>query len=199
MKKTLKFLLLLLVTLGLTGCASVKGLKNFVDCSFDFNSVSNVRLASIDITNAKSIKSLKITDAPKILSAISNKSLGLSLNVNVDVKNPNNQAARLDGFDYILWIDDMEMLSGSMDKQLNVGANQKSTLAIPFTLNLSQILTPKKLGSTGSFAFGLATDNADNSRVKVSLKPYFTIGSKTIKFPSYITIGGDKIMPSKSK
>lgn len=195
--KILKTLLLALATITLFGCSSVKGLKNFAECKFDFKSVTDVKVASIDVSNMKSVKNLKLTDGPKILSAIKNKQLTLNLNVNVNVKNPNDQEARLEGFDYILFIDDTEMLAGAMDKKQTIGPKEKTVLSIPFSMNLMSILSKEKLGPMADFAFGLATDNADASRVKVSLKPYFTIAKKVVKFPSYITIGGDKLMPKK--
>lgn len=195
--KFFKALCVTAVAVLLASCASVKGLKNFAECKFDYKSVTDVKVASIDVSNIKSVKSLKLTDTPKILSALKSKNLPLDLNVNLNVKNPNDAEARLEGFDYILWIDDIEMISGAMDKKLNVGANQREVLSIPFTVNLLSVLSKEKIGPMADFAFGLANDKADASRVKVSIKPYFSMRGKTIKFPSYITVGGDKVMPKK--
>ncbi|MCQ2192757.1 MAG: LEA type 2 family protein [Paludibacteraceae bacterium] len=197
--RLLKTLLLVVATLALTGCASVKGLKNFAECKFNFNNVSDVSVASINVQRVKSFKDLSLSDAPKIVQAFTKKNVPLNLNVNVSVRNPNDQDARLDGLDYILWIDDIEMLTGTMNKQMNIGANQTGTLTLPFSMNLLDIFKKKTASSLFDFACGLATDNADASRVKVSIKPYFTVAKKVVKFPSYVTIGGDKLMPKKKQ
>lgn len=189
--------MLALSLMALAGCSSVKGLKKFAECKFDYNSVSDVRLATVDISKAKNITSIKALDLPKILSAIEKRELTLALNVNVDVKNPNAAEAVLQGFDYIFWIDDKEMLAGTMDKRMTVAPNSRATLSIPFSVELMSLLSKDKINPMAGFVFGLATNNADASRVKVSLKPYFSFMGKTIKFPSYITVGGDKIMPKK--
>jgi len=84
-----------------------------------------------------------------------------------------------------------------MNKQMSIGANQSGTLALPFSFNLFDFFSGKSSSKMISFALGLATNSADNSRVKVSIKPYFAVGKQTIKLPAYVTVGGDKIMPKQ--
>ncbi len=182
----------------LAGCSALSGLTNFAKCNFDFNSVTDVTLCGINVNTKKSVKDFNVTDALKLANAFTSKSFPLALNVNVDVKNPNTTTARLDGFDYILWIDDVKMTAGSMSKQVSVGANQKVTMPVNFTVDLVDILKSESRDKLVSFGCGLATNNADASRVKLSIKPYFTIGGSVMKFPSYITIGGNKLMPSNN-
>lgn len=189
---------LAVATFVIASCASLSGLTNFAKCNFDFKSVSDVSLCGINVNQKQSLKDFGVADALKVASAFASKNFPLSLNVNVDVKNPNTTTARLDGFDYILWIDDMKMTSGSMNKQITVGANQTVTMPVEFSINLLDILTSQAKDKLVSFGCGLATNNADASRVKLSLKPYFTIGNSVMKFPSYITIGGNKLMPSSN-
>lgn len=119
------------------------------------------------------------------------------MNVNMKVHNPNEQVAQLDGMDYILYIDDKQMLEGVTKDQMRIEANSDANYSLPVTLNLYDAVQDKKLQPMAEFALGLATDKADASRVKVAIKPFFTFGKDTVRFPSYITIGGDQIMPKK--
>ena len=197
MKKRLTISIAVLAAMViLAGCSALSGLTSFAKCNFDFNSVTDVTLCGINVNTKKSVKDFNVTDALKLANAFTSKSFPLALNVNVDVKNPNTTTARLDGFDYILWIDDVKMTAGSMSKQVSVGANQKVTMPVNFTFDLMNILKSESRDKLVSFGCGLATNNADASRVKLSIKPYFTIGGTVMKFPSYVTIGGNKIMPS---
>ena len=199
MKKRITICIAVLaVMVILAGCSALSGLTSFAKCNFDFNSVTDVTLCGINVNNKKSVKDFNVTDALKLANAFTSKSFPLALNVNVDVKNPNTTTARLDGFDYILWIDDVKMTSGSMTKQVSVGANEKVMMPVNFTVDLLEILKSESRDKLISFGSGLATNNADASRVKLSIKPYFTIGGSVMKFPSYITIGGNKIMPSSN-
>ena len=196
MKKRVILIAFLAVITIVSGCSALSGLTSFAKCNFDFNSVTDVTLCGINVNTKKSVKDFNVTDALKLANAFTSKSFPLALNVNVDVKNPNTTTARLDGFDYILWIDDVKMTAGSMSKQVSVAANQKVTMPVNFTFDLMNILKSESRDKLVSFGCGLATNNADASRVKLSIKPYFTIGGTVMKFPSYVTIGGNKIMPS---
>ncbi|MCR5455870.1 MAG: LEA type 2 family protein [Bacteroidales bacterium] len=198
MKKRIILIALLAAITIVSGCAALSGLQSFAKCNFDFNSVTDVALCGINVNTKKSVKDFGVADALKLATAFTSKSFPLSLNVNVDVKNPNTTTARLDGFDYILWIDDVKMTSGSMSKQVSVGANEKVTMPVNFTIDLLDILKSESRDKLVSFGCGLATSNSSASRVKLSIKPYFTIGGSVMRFPTYITIGGNKLMPSSN-
>lgn len=180
------------------GCASISGLANFAKCDFGFKSVSDVSLCNINVSNKKSLKDFSVADGLALANAFMTKQFPLSLNVNVDVKNPNAKTASLSGFDYILWIDDMKMTQGKMDKQISLQANESTVMPVNFQLNLSEILSSEAKDKLMNFGLGLATSNPDASRVKLSLKPYFRVGSQVMKSPAYITIGGNKLMPSSN-
>ncbi len=203
MKKIIKWVtiagLVCSAALLLVHCASVNGLKNFAQCKFELKNVTNVNMAGVNVTNKNDIKKLSANDYAKFIKAISEKKLPLTFDVNVGVRNPNDKDARLDGLDYILWIDDIEATSGVMTQQVNIKSKESQDVKMPFQTDLYKLLSGKNATKIISFALDLATDNADKSRVKVSLKPFFTVAGKTVKFPSYITIGGDKLMPKSSK
>ncbi|MCQ2208053.1 MAG: LEA type 2 family protein [Paludibacteraceae bacterium] len=195
--KTLKIALVCGVAAMLTCCTSVTGLKNMADCKFKFHSVSDVKIGSVDLSNKQTYKSLKLTDVAELMAGYASKKLMLNMNVNMKVHNPNEQVAQLDGMDYILYIDDKQMLEGVTKDQMRIEANSDANYSLPVTLNLYDAVQDKKLQPMAEFALGLATDKADASRVKVAIKPFFTFGKDTVRFPSYITIGGDQIMPKK--
>lgn len=196
--KYLSVLTTILITYILMGCSSVQGVKNFSDCQFDYKDVTNIRLASIDVSHIRSPKDLSYMDLLQLIPAFKDKSLGLNMNVNINVTNPNPNEAMLEGVDYIIWIDDREVLNGNMDKKISIASKQTEVLSIPVSVNLLNMASFTTLDALLEFVIGLATDNIDASRMKVSLKPYFLVGKKKMKMPFYVTIGGDKIMPKKN-
>lgn len=196
--KYLSVLTTILISYILMGCSSVQGVKNFSDCQFDYKDVTNIRLASIDVSHIRSPKDLSYMDLLQLIPAFKDKSLGLNMNVNINVTNPNPNEAMLEGVDYIIWIDDREVLNGNMDKKISIASKQTEVLSIPVSVNLLNMASFTTLDALLEFVIGLATDNIDASRMKVSLKPYFLVGKKKMKMPFYVTIGGDKIMPKKN-
>ena len=198
MKKILFLLSIPALCLSLLiGCSSVQGVKNFSNCQFNYKDVTNIRLASIDVSHIRSPKDLSYVDLLQLIPAFKDKSLGMNMNVNINVTNPNPDEAKLEGVDYIVWVDEREVLTGNMDKKISIGANQTEVLSLPVSINLLNMATFSTMDALLEFAIGLAADNPDASRMKVSLKPYFNVGTKKMKMPFYVTVGGDKIMPKK--
>jgi len=189
-------LILAVIALLLAGCTGASQLVSFAKCDFDFVSVDNVKVADINFSQKRKYSDFSIVDAAKLVKALTNKDFTLSLTVNVKVKNPNQRRAALGGFDYILWIDDVKMLAGTMNQAFEIESGQSITMPMEFSIDLLDLLKGESRDKILSFGCGLAINNADASRVKLSLKPYFKNGANISKFPTYITIGGDKIMPA---
>ena len=189
-------LILAVIALLLAGCTGASQLVSFAKCDFDFVSVDNVKVADINFSQKKKYSDFSIVDAAKLVKAFTNKAFNLDLTVNVKAKNPNTRKAAIGGFDYILWIDDVKTLSGTMNQEFEIEPGQTITMPMNFTIDLLEVLKGESRDKILNFGCGLATNNADASRVKLSLKPYFKNGTQISKFPTYITIGGDKIMPS---
>lgn len=187
---------LIIAAIFVAGCKGVSQLASFVKCDFDFINVNNVKVADINFSQKKKYSDFSIIDAAKLVKAFTNKKFDLNLTVNVKAKNPNQRTAAIGGFDYILWIDDVKTLAGTMNQPFEIEPGQSITMPMEFTIDLLEVLKGESRDKILSFGCGLATNNADASRVKLSLKPYFKNGTQISKFPTYITIGGDKIMPS---
>lgn len=185
-----------LTALILAGCAGASQLVSFAKCDFDFINVDNVRVADINFSQKKSYSDFSLVDAAKLIKAFTSKTFNLDLTVNVKAKNPNTRKAAIGGFDYILWIDDVKTLSGTMNQSFEIEPSQSITMPMNFTIDLLEVLKGESRDKILNFGCGLATNNADASRVKLSLKPYFKNGTQITKFPTYITIGGNRIMPS---
>lgn len=192
-----KIIVLVLAVLALVAFFYFRTAKNFMNCEFQFERVSKVLVAGVDITHVDGVNKLNIMDAAKLYAAVNGGNLMMDLDVDLRVKNPNEEPAQLDGMDYLLWIDDRQVAEGSLEQKVTISAKEEQTVNLPVRVDLKDVLTSDKLDVIADFVFGLASDNVDASRVKVSLKPYFTIAGETVKFPSYITVGGDKMMPKK--
>ncbi|MBR6251271.1 MAG: hypothetical protein IKR17_08785 [Bacteroidales bacterium] len=196
MKKRYLILVVLVASL-MVACTSMNELVAFSKCDFNFKSVTDVRLANLDVSRLRNYSEMSPIDAIQLVSALGSGKLNLDLTVNVNARNNNPTKASLSGFDYILWIDDVQMLDGSMEQQFDIQPGASVNMPMRFSIDLWKVLRSESRDKILNFGFGLATKNADVSRVKLSLKPYLRVGDTVTKFPSYITIGGDKIMPKK--
>ena len=162
---------------------------NLAKCEFRIRSVENINLAGISIQNAASIKSLNITDAAKIMAAFGSSTFPLSLQLDFEGKNPNSTAAGLNKLEWILFIDDIQMTSGSLDKAFTIPPNN-GTAIIPIQvgMDLKQALKGKSMDAIVNFGFNLAGVGNKPTRIKAKLKPTIMIGNYPLSYPGYITI-----------
>ena len=119
--KKLTIILFFLVSLyGLYSCTTLQQMANIVNCDFRMKSLTDPKLAGVNIQSKNSLSAMSFSDVSKLTGAYLNKNIPLSFNLNIEAKNPNSQPAILNKFDWILTIDDIEMTSGTNTNQVNI-------------------------------------------------------------------------------
>jgi LEA14-like dessication related protein len=190
MKKTIAFLL---VSVLLSSCDLLQqaaGTYQLTQCKYDYNSISGLSLAGINLQNITDISSLNPLSAAKLLTAFSSSSgnLPLDFTLNLDVTNPGIQTAILNGLNYVLVIDGIEMTQGFFDKQLKVGSGEKNVLPIRMAFDLKKVLSGSSMEAIKNLAFNFAGIGNGSSGVTIKLKPNFIVGGQTISAPAYIPV-----------
>ena len=124
----------------------------------------------------------------KLTSAILQKKLPVTFNVNVSVDNPNSIAASLSKMDYIITLNNKEVVSSTLNKKLSVPANSSGVVSFPISTDLFQLFSGEAADAIVSLAFKLAGASSDPVKLGVKVKPYVSINEQTLAYPDYITI-----------
>ncbi len=191
MSKFKKALIILFVTMGLASCDvlnQVAQMANFANCSFDFNSVSQIQMLGIDLSKGMTRENLNISQGLALINAINSRSLPVTFNVNVGVRNPNGIAAAMSKMDYILTLNGKQVVSTTMNNSINVPANSSSVVSIPITTDLFQLFSGESADAIVNLAFKLAGASSDPVNVGLKVKPYISINSQPLAYPDYITM-----------
>ena len=191
MSKLRKSLIILFVTLGLASCDvlnQVAQMANFANCSFDFNSLNQIQMLGIDLSKGMTRDNLNITQGLALVNAISNRSLPVTFNVNLDVKNPNSIAASMAKMDYIISLNGKEVVSTTLNQSVSVPANSTNVVSIPIRTDLFQLFSGESADAIVNLAFKLAGANSNPVNLGIKVKPYITIGSQQLAYPDYISI-----------
>jgi Late embryogenesis abundant protein len=192
MKRSTIFLLAIILTVPFMGCDVARQTQratNLGKCDFRVLSAENINLAGINIQNSSSIESLNLMDAANIMAAMGRSTLPLSLQLNFEVRNPNKTAAGLNKLEWILFIDDIEMTSGSVDKPFTIPPNNGTAIIpIPVDMDLKPVLKGKSLDAIVNFGFNLAGMGNKPTRIKAKLKPTIMIGNSLLTYPGYISV-----------
>lgn len=190
--KPFLFLFFLVVSLILAGCDVVNQASqtiHLINCDFRIRSVENVNLAGINVQHISNIKDLTWNDATKLMTAVASTSFPLSFQLNFEARNPNPTAAGMNQLEYIIFIDDIQMTSGFLNKSFTIPPNN-GTAIIPMliTTDLKKVLQGKSLDAIVNFGLNLSGAGNTPTRFKVKLRPSILINGKSLSYPGYITV-----------
>lgn len=190
MKKMIALFGLVILLFSCDVAQQITGTYAMTQCKYDYHSVSGLTLAGINLQNANSLASINPISLAQLMAAFATSSgnLPLSFTLNMNVTNPGIQTALLNGANYILEIDGIEMTQGLLNKQIQIGSGQKTVLPIAMAFDLKKVLSGKSMESVKNLAFNFAGIGNASSNVTVKLKPSFVVGGKTVNTPNYIPI-----------
>jgi len=172
-------------------CLQLQQMQNMAKCEFRINKVENIQLANINIQNIKSYQDLSLLDATKITAAVAGGTLPLSLRLNLDVKNPNTSTAAMNKLEWILMIDDIQMLEGISNQKVTIAPNATSSLPLDMRFDLKEVLSGESGSTLLNFAFNLADAGGAPTRITLKAKPTIMVGSFPLTYPGYINIKKD--------
>lgn len=191
MSKLKKSLMILCVALGLASCDvmnQVAQMANFAKCTFNFNSVNQIQMLGINLSKGMTKEDLNISQGFALLNAITNRTLPVSFNVNLNVSNPNPIAASMSKMDYILTLNGKQVVSTTLSQAISVPANASNMISIPVTTDLFQLFSGESADAIVNLAFKLAGASSNPVNVGLKVKPYITIENQQLAYPDYLTM-----------
>lgn len=191
MSKVTRFILIILVALGLTSCdvlLQMHQMANFANCTFDFNSVNSVEMLGVTLHKDMTKSDLSVNQLLQLTNALMRKSLPVTFNVNLDIQNPNSSDASMTKMDYILTLNNKKVISTTLDNQINVPANSSNMVTIPISTDLFELFSGESAEAILNLAFKLAGASKDPVNVGIKIKPYITVGGQQLAYPDYITM-----------
>jgi hypothetical protein len=193
MKKIFSIALVLSSLTIVSGCDVLEQARQVAmlsKCEFKLSSVDQLRLAGVNIQQVKKLSDLNMMDAAKITAAaMSGGSLPLNFTLNVEARNPNATAAGMTKLDWILFIDDIQMVSGVNEQRVQIPGNG-GTGMLPLTIgiDLKEALKGKSGDAIANFGLNLAGAGNKPTRITLKAKPTIMVGSQYISYPGYLTI-----------
>lgn len=188
MKRIFVFLFSFIVFTSCGVVQQVQQIASLTKCDFKLNDIQDVRIAGISVQNYKGSADLNFSDAARLAAALTGSTLPLTFNLNMEAHNPNGQVAGLNRLEWILLIDDIEMLNGVNEEPFTIPANGSTIIPLRMNIDLRKALSGKSGQSLLNFGFNLAGANGEPTRIKLKAKPTILVGRFPIAYPGYITI-----------
>lgn len=173
----------------LSGCDIVSqlgGAYNLSQCKYDYNSINNIQLAGTNLSKG----SLSIVDIANISTILTGnrQSIPLTMTLNLDVKNPNDVAAYLNGLEYLIEMNDMEFTNGKLDVPLRIEPGETSLLPLTIGLDIKNLINRYSQERVSSEMGKFLGISPGQTKITVKLWPKILIGNTPIKSPTYIPV-----------
>jgi len=194
--KTRVLLFLSAIFFALSGCDTAKqveGAYNMTQCKYDYKSISALSLAGMDLSNG-----ISLTHIPQITSLLSGKSSSIPLNftLNLDVTNPNQSAAFLQGLQYAVSIDGIEFTTGKVNQSLNIPSGGTQVLPLTIGFDVATFMKGESKNAVENIVKNFVGIGSEKSNVTIQLKPSFKIANQIITSPYNVPVsfsfGGKK-------
>ena len=180
-----------LLLLPFSGCEVTRQAKlasNLANCDFRILSVEHVNLGGVSLQNIRSAKDLSFSDVALLMAGLTSPVFPLSLQLNLEGRNPNPTEAGLNHLDWILFIDDNQMASGILDQPFSIPPKGLTRVPVQIGLDLKPFLSGKSAEAILNFGMNLAGVGNAPTRFKIKLKPRIIVGGTTLRYPGYITV-----------
>ena len=195
MKKVMKIIAVFSLIVGFSACAELAQIANQAaqvanlrNCTFDVNGINNIQMLGINVSNGMSKSSLNAAQLLNVTNSLLNRRLPVTFNVNLDVNNPNSIAAALGKMDYIISLNNKQVISSTFTNGFNIPANSKGQVSIPISTDLFQLFSSETADAVLNLAFKLAGAKSDPVNLGVKVKPYIKVNNQSLAYPDYITI-----------
>lgn len=191
MKKMLWALVLSGMFLSCGVARQVQEAKNFAKCEFRIRSVEGTRLGDVKIHNVKSLKDLSMKKAAEIAMLLGSDKIPLSFTLNLQAKNPNAEKASMNKLEWILFIDEHEMVAGVLDQKIEIIQSQAADIPIFISTDLREALKGKSRDAIVNLAFNVAGKGDNPTHILLKVKPSIDIAGYTLSYPGYIDVKMD--------
>jgi len=191
---------LILTLIFISGCASLQQLQdtllNVQRLQFKLAGVTPGTLAGINLAAIDRPTKISVMDGLKLANAFRQKSLPVSLTLNVAAKNPNDgtggstqKAALLKALAWTLKIDGKETITGDIPSPIEIpGTGQATVIPLQLSLDLYKFFGEQGYESLLNLALAMAGQKGSTSRLTLSAVPTVTVAGLDLKYPGQIEI-----------
>ena len=165
---------------------SLSSLANLMNCEYSLKNVSNVSVAGVNVKNVVN-GNITATDVVLLTASIMNKQVPLSLDVNINVKNPTQNAAMLTTMDWALDIAKTQFATGATSQSYNIKPKTTSTVPLGVSTDLYRIFSKEGINSLKTFASSFNSEGK-SSELGLKIRPSLTVANQVIKAPDYIAL-----------
>jgi hypothetical protein len=170
-----------------------QAMSNISRLKFKLAGVREFKLAGVSLSGKSS---LRISDSPALLSAVTQKKLPATFTLDIAAINPNDgtagttkTSATLAGLAWTLLIDDTPTITGDLDAPLAIpGTGEQVRIPVRMNLDLIQFLENKGVDHLVNLALALGGSSGSPTRLTLKARPTVQTSFGTFRYPEEINV-----------
>jgi len=178
----------------LGACATLQQIAALRQVEFSLDRISRLRLAGVDLDGIRSASQVRAVDVARIAAAVATDDVPLEFLLHVRGENPesNDVDARLVGLDWILLIQDEEMVGGELDGNVVLPPGQPVDVPLEVQLDIADFVQG---GARDLLELALSLAGAGGEPTNVALRatPVVQTALGPIRYPRPITIVSTRV------
>jgi hypothetical protein len=173
----------------MSGCATLQQVAALRSVDFHLGSVSDLRLAGVDVSGVRSAADLGLANGARIAAAAAAGELPLSFRLRVVAENPPDNAttARLIRLQWTLFLEETETVAGLIDREYALPPGQPTDIPVEIALDLFDFFE-RSGPDLVELALNLAGGGGTPKQVTLRAIPTINTLVGPMRYPEPITI-----------
>ena len=189
--KNLIYLVLISVLLFSCGInKQANQIQTLEKCIYEISSADSIYIAGRDVSKLINNNSINLSSMPEIALGYFRKDIPLKARINLKIKNPTQQLAAINRFEYLVLIKGQQLANGMVDQKVSIEPGDSLIVPVSLNANIYRILSNgKTMQQIVEFMRG-GNDSATEKKgvVTLKIKPTISVGKNLVNYPGYITV-----------
>lgn len=174
---------------AIAGCTALQQVAALRLVQFDYDRISDVRLAGVAVAGKDSYSDLRPEEIARLALAVAARDVPLDLVVHLRAENPtsNGITARLYALDWTMFLDDRRMVTGDLPQPYSFEPGRPVDVPLPMRFDAVDLIEG---GAADLFDLALALAGMRESRreIRLDLLPTVDTAIGPIRYSSPITV-----------
>ena len=184
-----RWMLTSILAVSLCGCAALKQTAALSQVKFNFDRISDVRVAGVSVLGKTSYSDLSVIDVAKLSAAVLAHDVPLGLTMHLKAENPssNSVTAKLMKMAWSLYLADNKLLDGNLDSTYAFPPGADVDVAVPIKFNAYEMY---QHNGQDIFDLGLSLAGVEgySKVVRLDFTPTIDTDLGPITYPKPITV-----------
>lgn len=189
MKNGLVYFILLISLSGCTINKQVREIKTLGECKFAISSIDKIDLSGTDVKKIIQTKEINLMNMPALALGFLTRNIPLNSSFILEITNPTKEKAAINQFDYQLFINQQELVEGTMNEQIEIPPHENISVPLEFSFNIYKFLANDAIRKDiQDFIQASGNGEVKHAQLTIKIRPSILIGGQLVKYPSFITI-----------